>query len=223
MIYTKTREVTNMIKKSASSMPSYTPLEEFLNALSHVIGAALSLWGVIMLITKNLYRKNFLPGILIYGVTLFMLYSVSSIYHALTGGKIKSIFRKFDHCSIFLLIAGTYTPICMNYITEPSGIIVLLTVWAVAIVGISLNLIDVNKFSKISMACYLVMGWSIVFIFKPAMRCLSAFQLKWLLIGGIFYSVGAILYVLGKKIKYVHFVWHLFVLAGSICHYQVLV
>lgn len=211
------------ISKSTSTMPVYTPLEELLNSLSHGVGALLALCGIIILVVKNYCDKHSLPGILIYGITLFTLYSVSSIYHALPSGKLKSVFRKFDHCSIFLLIAGTYTPLCMNYITETAGTIVLLMVWTVAIVGITLNLIDVNKFSKISMACYLVMGWSIVFISKPATRCLSYSHLKWLFIGGIFYSVGAILYVIGKKVKYIHFIWHLFVLAGSICHYQVLV
>lgn len=216
-----------MLKKSITkdkpAMPVYAPMEELLNTLSHGVGALLAIWGVIALVIKNCGDKRSLPGILIYGATLFTLYSVSSIYHALPAGNLKSVFRKFDHCSIFLLIAGTYTPLCMNYITETAGTVVLLTVWAVAVVGIILNLIDVNKFSKISMVCYLVMGWSVVFISKPAMRCLSYPQLQWLFIGGIFYSVGAVLYVIGKKVKYIHFIWHLFVLTGSICHYQVLV
>ncbi len=216
-----------MLKKStpknSHALPVYTPTEEFLNAISHGIGALLALWGIVILVIQNNNNIRSLPGILIYGVTLFTLYSISATYHALSYGKMKSIFRKFDHCSIFLLISGTYTPLCANYITEPAGMIILAVVWAVAIIGIILNLIDVNKFSKISMACYLIMGWSIVFIIRPAMRCLSTSQLKWLVIGGIFYSIGAILYVLGKKIKYMHFIWHLFVLAGSICHYQVLV
>ncbi len=220
-------KVMKMLKKSITkdkpAMPVYTPMEELLNTLSHGVGALLAIWGVIALVIKNCGDKRSLPGILIYGATLFTLYSVSSIYHALPAGNLKSVFRKFDHCSIFLLIAGTYTPLCMNYITETAGTVVLLTVWAVAVVGIILNLIDVNKFSKISMVCYLVMGWSVVFISKPAMRCLSYPQLQWLFIGGIFYSVGAVLYVIGKKVKYIHFIWHLFVLTGSICHYQVLV
>lgn len=225
MLY-KTR-VMKMLKKSIikdkPAMPVYAPMEELLNTLSHGVGALLAIWGVIALVIKNCGDKRSLPGILIYGATLFTLYSVSSIYHALPAGNLKSVFRKFDHCSIFLLIAGTYTPLCMNYITETAGTVVLLTVWAVAVVGIILNLIDVNKFSKISMVCYLVMGWSVVFISKPAMRCLSYPQLQWLFIGGIFYSVGAVLYVIGKKVKYIHFIWHLFVLTGSICHYRVLV
>lgn len=225
MLY-KTK-VMKMLKKSITkdkpAMPVYAPMEELLNTLSHGVGALLAIWGVIALVIKNCGDKRSLPGILIYGATLFTLYSVSSIYHALPGGNLKSVFRKFDHCSIFLLIAGTYTPLCMNYITETAGTVVLLTVWAVAVVGIILNLIDVNKFSKISMVCYLVMGWSVVFISKPAIRCLSYPQLQWLFIGGIFYSVGAVLYVIGKKVKYIHFIWHLFVLTGSICHYRVLV
>lgn len=225
MLY-KTR-VMKMLKKSITkdkpAMPVYAPMEELLNTLSHGVGALLAIWGVIALVIKNCGDKRSLPGILIYGATLFTLYSVSSIYHALPAGNLKSVFRKFDHCSIFLLIAGTYTPLCMNYITETAGTVVLLTVWAVAVVGIILNLIDVNKFSKISMVCYLVMGWSVVFISKPAIRCLSYPQLQWLFIGGIFYSVGAVLYVIGKKVKYIHFIWHLFVLTGSICHYRVLV
>ena len=122
-----------------------------------------------------------------------------------------------------MLIAGTYTPICATLLKNNFAFLILTAVWILAIVGIVFNAIDVNKFSKFSLTCYILMGWSIVFIARPAIEALSHAQLIYLLIGGLFYTIGAIIYVLGKKIKYMHSIWHLFVLAGSIFQFFVFI
>lgn len=203
-------------------LPSYTISEEIINAITHGVGVILSIFALIFLVIN--YPKNFksMFAISVYSGTLLLLYTISTLYHALKVSKAKSFFRKLDHCSIFLLIAGTYTPLCMIYINGIMSTIILCLVWIVAIVGIVLNAIDVNKFSKLSLGCYIFMGWSIVFIAKPTLQFLSHQQLIWLLTGGIFYTIGSIIYVVGKKVKYMHSVWHLFVLAGSICHFLTL-
>lgn len=209
--------------KNAFGLPGYSFSEELFNSITHGLGIIFAFVAFFILIPK--YKNDFwnLFSVVAYLVTLFVLYTGSTLYHSVNNPKAKSYLRKFDHCSIFLLIAGTYTPICTVFIKGPAGKIVLGAVWFLAILGIILNMIDVNKFSKFSLTCYILMGWSVVFIAKPAMNSLLSSQLWWLLIGGVFYTVGAVLYVLGKKIKYMHSVWHLFVLAGSVCHFMILV
>lgn len=202
-------------------LPCYKKSEDILNTISHSIGVAFAVLALCALAKKYAHSIN-LVWTMIYSISLIVLYGISSIYHGLKPGKIKAIFRKLDHCSIFLLIAGTYTPLCAIFIKTQISMIVLSGVWLFAIIGIVLNSISVNKFSKISLFLYIMMGWSIVLIFPSAMKCLTLFQIKWLLIGGIFYTVGAVFYVIGKKCSYIHFVWHLFVLSGSICHYIII-
>lgn len=204
-------------------LPNYTQGEEMFNAVTHGLGVIFSLVAWLFLLvnyprnTKNVFAFS------IYGATLLILYTISTLYHSFKVSKIKSTFRKLDHCSIFLLIAGTYTPICMLLTKGTASRVVLISVWIAAAIGIVLNLVDVNKFSKVSLACYIFMGWSIIFMTKPALMYMTFRQLRLLLIGGMFYTVGAVIYVLGKKVKYMHSIWHLFVLAGSICHFIVLV
>lgn len=209
--------------ESKLGLPNYTRSEEILNALTHGIGIAFSIFALVFLLIT--YPKNFRNAfsISIYGTTLLVLYTISTLYHSFKVPKVKSNFRKLDHCSIFLLIAGTYTPLCMLFIKGIESTIILISVWVVALIGIILNSIDVNKFSKFSLACYVFMGWSVVFIAKPAIRGLSFCQLTSLLIGGIFYTLGAVIYVMGKKVRYMHSLWHLFVLGGSVSHFMVLV
>ncbi len=204
------------------NLPSYTPLEETMNAVTHGLGVIFALVAATVLFLRYPHNLENILCITIYVATLFVLYAVSTLYHSLKTGKAKAIFRKLDHCSIFLLIAGTYTPLCTLCIKEPIALKVLAGVWVIAIVGIVLNSIDVNKFSKFSLACYIIMGWSVVFIAKPVMRNLTSYQFNLLFIGGIFYTVGAVLYVIGKKTRYIHSIWHLFVLAGSVCHFLIL-
>ena len=208
-----------MKKTTNIKLPKYSILEEILNSISHGIGFIFSAAAFILLILKH---QNNLKNIVVMGIysfTLMFLYLSSTLYHSIPPPKVKNILRKFDHCSIFLLIAGTYTPICSVLINNFFSYIVLAIVWAAALIGIILNIISVNKFEKFSLVCYIAMGWSIVLIAKPAWQNLNSFQLKWLILGGVFYTVGAIFYVLGKKEKYIHSVWHIFVLIGSLCHF----
>ena len=210
--------------KNAFKIPKYSLLEEILNSTTHALGMVFSIFAflVFLLRFKGFGAVDF-ASLLIYAFTLFVLYTISTLYHAMKKPKVKSVFRKLDHSSIFLLIAGTYTPICTIYIKCVWSKAILALVWIFAILGIFLNMIDVNRFSKISLALYVLMGWSIAFISKPAFKFLSRVQIKWLVIGGIFYTVGAAVYVLGKKVKYMHSVWHLFVLVGSVFHFMVLI
>ncbi len=210
------------LQRKKFNLPFYTVTEEVMNAITHGLGVVFSIIAYILLLQKHRYNKTNILCITIYCLSLFMLYTVSTVYHALKVGKIKALFRKFDHCSIFVLIAGTYTPLCVMYINGLFSKFVLTGIWTAAIIGIVLNAIDVNKFSKISLACYIIMGWSVVFIAKPAIQSLTQNQLVYLLIGGIFYTVGAVLYVVGKKMRYIHSIWHMFVLAGSVFHFMIL-
>ena len=203
------------------NLPNYSLSEELLNAITHGIGSLLSVIAVIVLIQKYKGHTADLVFMLIYCFTLFLLYTISTLYHSLKRNKAKEVLRKLDHCSKFLLIAGTYTPICAAILKTNFAFCVLAGVWILGIVGIVFNAIDVNKFSKFSLTCYILMGWSIVFIAHPTIKILNREQLLYLLIGGIFYTVGAIIYVIGKKIKYMHSIWHIFVLAGSIFHFLI--
>lgn len=210
------------LRRKKFNLPFYTVTEEVMNAVTHGLGVVFSVIAYVLLLQKHLYNLTDMLCITIYCASLLILYTVSTVYHALKVGKTKALFRKFDHCSIFVLIAGTYTPLCVMYINGSFSKAVLVGVWTAAIVGIVLNAIDVNKFSKVSLACYIIMGWSVVFIAKPAVQSLTQSQLVYLLVGGIFYTVGAVLYVVGKKMRYIHSVWHMFVLAGSIFHFMIL-
>ena len=200
-------------------LPKYSTLEEILNSVSHGIGFILSIAAFVFLMQKH--QNNFKNMIImsIYSFSLMFLYFSSTLYHSIAPEKAKNVLRKFDHCSIFLLIAGTYTPICTILINNTLSWFILYAVWVAALIGIALNIISINRFEKISLICYITMGWSIILIAKPTWQNFSLFQIKWLIFGGVFYTVGAVLYVIGKKKKYIHSIWHVFVLIGSICHF----
>ncbi len=208
-------------KRLQFNLPSYSKLEEILNAVTHGLGIAFSVFAFIYLIVncEPNFKSRF--SMSVYASTLLVLYTISTLYHAAGVSNFKRKLRKLDHCSIFLLIAGTYTPLCLIYLNTKESNLVLAGVWIAAIIGVILNAIDVNKFSKVSLTCYIAMGWSVVFMVKPVLNFFSNKQLLWLLIGGILYTVGAAIYVVGKKIKYMHSIWHLFVLAGSISHFMI--
>ncbi len=201
------------------NLPEYSMPEELMNAISHGIGAALSIAAIVLLIVNSKFEIKSVICVTIYSVSLFVLYIISTLYHALLPSKAKKVFRVLDHCSIFLLIAGTYTPICLLVLNSVVGWILFFLVWTAAIVGIVFNSIDIKKFSKFSMICYIAMGWVVIFALKPLIDSITTSQLTLLVSGGVAYTVGAILYVIGKKQKYIHSVWHLFVLLGSILHF----
>lgn len=213
------------IKLRDRILPKYTKGEEIFNMTSHIVGAVLGIVATVLCIVFAAIRGN-VYGIIsgaIYGVTMIILYTMSSIYHGLSPKRYsKKVFQVLDHCSIFLLIAGSYTPFALCTIREydlASGWIIFGVIWAFAILGIVLNSIDIKKFKVFSMICYLVMGWCIVFKITLLPELLGTVGFVLLLLGGIAYTIGAILYGLGKKHKYMHSIFHLFILLGSLLQF----
>ena len=189
--------------------------------VSHIVGGglgiiALTLCVILAAINKNVYG---IVGGAIYGTSLIMLYTMSSLYHGLSPKTIsKKVFQVLDHCTIYFLIGGTYTPILFCSIRPVSGAwawIIFGIVWGLAAMAAVFTAIDLKKYAKLSMACYIGMGWSILLAAETAIEALHPVGLLWLLGGGIAYTVGAIFYGLGKKHRYVHSVFHFFVLLGS--------
>lgn len=194
--------------------------EEIANAVSHGVGALLSMAGSAVLLVHAALTSNPI-GIVsasIYSFSLIFLYTMSTLYHSFLQGKAKSVFQVFDHCSIFLLILGSYTPICLSLIGGKPGWILFGVNTFLAVSGIIGNSVSVRDFKRISLVLYIMMGWSILAAIKPAVSLLTMEGFIYLLCGGICYSVGVIFYKM-KRWKYSHFIWHLFVLAGSILQY----
>ena len=211
-------------KLSERMLPSYTKGEEIFNMVSHIVGGAVGIVALVLCVIFAALHGNAygVVGSSIYGASMIILYTMSSIYHGLKPArKAKKVFQVIDHCSIFLLIAGTYTPIALCTLREFSpvtGWIVFGTVWGAAVLGITLNAIDIKSFKLFSAFCYLLMGWSIVFAYKALPYLIENGGMWLLLSGGLSYTYGAVFYYLFKKRKYMHSVFHLFVVAGSILH-----
>ena len=206
-------------------LPEYTRGEEIFNMVTHIVGGAFGIAVLVLCIVFAAIHHNgygIASGI-IYGVSMILLYTMSSIYHGLSPKRYsKKVFQVLDHCSIFLLIAGSYTPFALCSIREydpVSGWVIFGVIWAVAILGIILNSIDIKKFKIFSMICYLAMGWCIVFKITLLPKLLGIAGFVLLLLGGIAYTVGAVLYSIGKKHKYMHSVFHLFILLGSLLQF----
>lgn len=205
--------------------PVYSKGEDLFNAISHVVGGALGIVFAIIafcMASENPSSNKFL-AIAIYSFSVITLYTMSALYHFLPqGSTAKRIFRIFDHCTIFILIAGCYTPFCLiTFWNEPIGKIIFGVEWGVAVLGITFNAINMHwKAVKIlSQIGYVVMGWMIVFVVRRLVESVSLACFLWLLAGGVFYTVGILFYALGKKKKYMHCVWHVFVLIGSILQF----
>lgn len=195
---------------------SQTMGEEIANAISHGIGVLLSITGLVLMIIKAKGALT-IVGVTIFGISAIILYTMSCLYHSFKKDtKVKRIFRRFDHLSIYLLIGGTYVPIFLTVFKFPLNIIFIIIQWSVIILGLTLKSIKFDKFKKIHIVLYLILGWSGIAVFYPLwMASSSAFLL--ILMGGICYTIGTVLYVL--NLKYNHFIWHLFVLAGTIFHF----
>lgn len=212
------------IKLSDRPLPSYTKAEERLHMTSHIVGAALGLVALIALFLRSLTRGDGwgITGALIYGISLVLLYTTSSIYHGLHPGIGKQVMRILDHCTINFLIAGTYTPILLCSIRPVSALwawIIFAIVWGFAILATVLTAIDLKRYGKFAMACYIGMGWSILLAAKTAIEAIPTAGLLYLLFGGIVYTIGACLYGIGKKHRYFHFVFHVFVILASILQF----
>ena len=203
------------------SIPKYSLSEELLNAISHGLGALFGIVGTVLCIVKaaNTGDPWRIVSGSIFGVTVLLLYLMSCLYHALKVNMAKRVFRVIDHCTIFLLIAGTYTPFTLVTLRGTVGWVLFGIVWGMAVLGITLNAVNLKKFSKISVACYLVMGWAIIAAFQPLAETLAPQGVSLLIWGGIAYTVGAILYGIGAKVKYFHSVFHFFCLAGTVLHF----
>ena len=206
-------------------LPTYTKGEEIFNMTSHIVGGALGIVALVLCVVFSAIHKN-VYGVVsgaIYGAMMIILYTMSSIYHGLSPKrKSKKIFQILDHCSIFLLIAGSYTPFALCIIRQESAVAgwtIFGIIWTFAILGIVLNAIDIKKFKVFSMICYLAMGWCIILKVNLLPKLLGMNGFILLVAGGVAYTIGAILYGVGKKHKYMHSVFHLFILLGSILHF----
>ena len=197
-------------------------IEETLNSSSHGIAAIASIIGLIALILKSSKQEWILFSAIVYGVSLIILYTASTLYHWLRNEKIKHVFRIIDHCSIFILIAGTYTPILLISIGGSTGWWFFGIQWTLVLIGIVFKLFHTGKYESISVLIYILMGWMVVFKWDYLTNVISDSTFNLLLTGGIIYTIGIFFYLLDSKIKYFHFVWHLFVITGSILHYIVI-
>lgn len=206
-------------------LPDYTKGEEIFNMTSHIVGGSFGIVALVLCIVFAAIHHNGYAVVssAIYGVMMIILYTMSSIYHGLKPQrKAKKVFQVLDHCSIFLLIAGSYTPFCLVTFREYNAVLgwtIFGIIWAIAILGITLNAIDIKKYKVFSMICYLGMGWCIIFTAKLLPKLLGIPGLVLLISGGIAYTVGAILYGLGRKKRYMHSIFHLFILLGSILQF----
>lgn len=211
------------MKEFDKSLPKYTKGEEIFNAVTHIVGGG---FGIIFLILGVIFAHIHCNAVgifamYVYGICMIITYTMSAIYHFLRPNRAKKVFRIFDHCAIYLLIAGSYTPLCLITLANAPawGYSIFGIVWGLSILGIVLNAINMYRWKVISMILYLALGWCIIIAFVPLMQYMELAGFWWLLAGGIAYTVGAIFYGFGKKVKYIHSVFHLFVLFGSILQF----
>lgn len=198
----------------------FSKREEIANAITHGVGALLAIAGLVLLTVVAALEGSpwHVTSFTIFGSSLVILYSISTLYHALGNAKAKSLFRKFDHMAIFLLIAGTYTPFCLTILRGWLGWTVFGVVWLCTIIGIVLKIFFTGKGELISTLLYIALGWIVVLFIKPVYVNMSSAGFAFLLAGGGFYTVGAFFFI-KDKISYYHSIWHLFVLGGSVFHF----
>lgn len=206
--------------KLKTNLRQYSRGEEIANSIIHGLGALLGVVGMtVLLVFAVLYgtRAHFI-SYLIYGSSLIFLYSASTLYHALPFLKAKSIFKVLDHVGIYFLIAGTYTPFLLINLSGPWAVGMLITIWSLALIGTIFKLFFTGRFTLVSTLMYIAMGWVIIIAYAPMSEALSPEIIKWILLGGFFYTGGTVVYLM-KRVPYHHAVWHSFVLFGSIAHY----
>ena len=196
---------------------------EKLNSITHLVGAALALVGFGSLVTIGIqeHSTRLLVGFVVFGFTLVLLYTMSTLYHSFHPPKLKKIFQKLDHVSIYLLIAGTYTPYMLVSLHDRDGTFILALIWLMAVTGLLLDILVRNRIEWLQILIYLVMGWLCALSYSDLQATLPYAGLAWLTAGGIAYTVGILFYVLDNRTRlaHAHGIWHLFVLSGSICHF----
>lgn len=203
----------------AIKLKKYSLGEEIFSAVTHGVGALMAIAATVLVIVFAAMKGNVMGvvGGAIYGGTMIVLYTMSTLYHSLTNPTAKKVFRVFDHCSIFLLIAGTYTPYCLCTLWGQGGLGILIAIWTCAILGVILNAIALDKFKTLSLVFYVVMGLAIVLKLPALVKLMPLGGLVFMCVAGAVYILGIIFYL--WKVKYMHSIWHLFVLAGSICFF----
>ena len=194
--------------------------DEIANALTHGVGAAAALAGGAVLITLAAIHGDGwqLAGAIVFGITLLLLYTASTLYHAIQHPIAKGRLKVFDHCAIYLLIAGTYTPFTLVGLRGPWGWGMFTAIWTLALAGVVFKLFYTGRFPRLSTAIYVAMGWMVMVAIKPMLASIDAWTLAWLLAGGVFYTLGTYFYH-RESIPYSHAIWHLFVIGGSVCHF----
>lgn len=205
-------------------LPSYSKGEERMNTITHIVGAALGIIALILCLIHAAWNRNLygVIGSAIYGVSLITLYTMSSVYHGLKPGMPKKVMQVLDHCTIYFLIAGTYTVLVLSAIRPVFPAIgwgLFVFEWSVAAIATTLTAIDLRKYRVLSMICYIGLGWAILPFAGQAMEVLTPAGFLFLLLGGIVYTIGAILYGVGVRRKWMHSVFHIFVLLGSILQF----
>ena len=210
-----------MDKREKLGIPKYTLGEELVNSISHGCGAVFGIVALVLCVVFSAKQGDAwsIVSSSVYGASMILLYTVSTIYHALKINRAKRVFRILDHCSIYLLIAGTYTPYTLVAMRGPVGFTVFGVVWAAAVCGITFDAISLKKFKVLAMVLYISMGWAVVFSAKTLISSVPAAGIWLLLSGGVLYTIGAVLYGIGKKKKYMHSVFHFLALGGSVCHF----
>ncbi|MDH5928329.1 hemolysin III family protein [Vibrio lentus] len=206
---------------SASSASEYSDIEERANAITHGLGVVLGVVGLILLLIRAFdYQADMLTvaSMAVYGSSIILLFLASTLYHSITTEKTKRLLKTLDHCAIYLLIAGSYTPFLLVGLRTPLAMGLMAVIWGIALVGIIMKIAFVYRFKRLSLFIYLAMGWlSLIVVYQLAMN-IDLGGLVLLAVGGVIYSLGVIFYV-AKRIPYNHAIWHLFVLAGCACHF----
>ena len=213
-----TSQQSTLIKKPPKRF--YSRREEIIHSITHGIGAGLSIAGLTVLVVLAVSYGDVyqIVSFSIYGTTLIILYLASTLYHSFQQPRVKQIFKVIDHSAIYLLIAGTYTPFLLISIRGKWGWSLLIIIWGLALLGISFKTLFIHRFQNLSVLAYILMGWLNIVAIKELLANIPVGGLIWLAVGGVVYTVGVIFYAL-YKIPYTHAIWHIFVMAGSICHY----
>jgi hemolysin III len=210
----------NMVEEIGKEERRPTLGEEIANSISHGIGLILAIVATPFLVTAALRYGNTwrMVGVSVFAASMVTLYLSSTLYHALTHNRAKQVFRMFDHCAIFLLIAGTYTPFTLGVLRGPWGWTLLGLIWILAAIGLTMKMFLRARYSWLSVILYLVMGWLVVIAAPQILRVMPLSGLAWLVAGGIAYTAGVGFYA-AHRVRYAHFAWHLFVIAGTVCHF----
>lgn len=205
-------------------LPDYTSGEEIFNMVTHIVGGGLGVAYLALCVIFAALHHN-VWGVVssaIYGASVISLFTMSSVYHGVKPVMAKKVLQVLDHCTIYFMIAGTYTPIMLSLLRKTHPVtawVVFCVVWGIAALAITLNAIDLKKYSVFSMICYIGMGWCIILTIVPVYKALTFWGFMWLLGGGILYTIGAVLFGIGAKVRYIHSIFHIFVVLASVMHF----